>query len=297
MNQENEQKDELQALYLKIESLRNNGVKMKEIADWLDIAPSVLSSLYTTVLPNYIELSKTHPEEEALDSALMTVNNISKKRLLSQAREMLLRLKDMKAVPIDPPINDSSILRLMDEIRQSAGKVEAIKGIYTSYSLSSSSEHLKMEPFLIAPREDHVRIGRISAYGENQWGFGIMPDPQNFHCMLNENQAPQLTLVTFYLQIPFFKSPRQLRGLYIGQDYNRNPVARRILLVKESESTGMEDFLGRASGLIAPGELTPEQQAYYDYTCQPGDCIKMCTVPSLHMDESDLIKEKKMLAL
>lgn len=104
MNQENEQKDELQALYLKIESLRNNGVKMKEIADWLDIAPSVLSSLYTTVLPNYIELSKTHPEEEALDSALMTVNNISKKRLLSQAREMLLRLKEMKAVPIEPPI-------------------------------------------------------------------------------------------------------------------------------------------------------------------------------------------------
>lgn len=168
---------------------------------------------------------------------------------------------------------------------------------YTSYSLSSSSEHLKMEPFLIAPQEGHVRVGRISAYGETQWGFGIMPDPQNFHCMLNENQAPQLTLVTFYLQIPFFKSPRQLRGLYIGQDYNRNPVARRILLVKESESAGMEDFLGRASGLIAPGELTPEQQAYYDYTCQPGDCIKMCTMPSLHMDESDLIKEKKMLAL
>ena len=34
-----------------------------------------------------------------------------------------------------------------------------------------------------------------------------------------------------------------------------------------------------------------------DYTCQTGDFIKMCTVPSLRMDESDLVKEKKMLTL
>ena len=51
------------------------------------------------------------------------------------------------------------------------------------------------------------------------------------------------------------------------------------------------------SGLVAKEDFTPEQQAYYDYTCQTGDYIKMCTVPSLRMNESDLIKEKKMLAL
>ena len=44
-------------------------------------------------------------------------------------------------------------------------------------------------------------------------------------------------------------------------------------------------------------DFTPEQQVYYDYTCQTGDFIKMCTVPSLRMDESDLVKEKKMLTL
>ena len=43
--------------------------------------------------------------------------------------------------------------------------------------------------------------------------------------------------------------------------------------------------------------LNMVQQAYYDYTCQTGDFIKMCTVPSLRMDESDLVKEKKMLTL
>ena len=260
----------LQEFYRKIEYLRSNGVKMKEIADWIDMAPSILSSLYTTVLPNYFEGIKSYPPEEALDSALALVN----------------RLKD-----------NPFAKQLMEETRLSASKIEAFKGIYTSYSLSSSSDCLKMEPFLLSPSDNQGRVGRISAYGEAQWGFGIMPDPQNFHCMLNENQAPQFTMVTIYLQIPFFKNPRQLRGLYIGQDYNRNPIARRILLIKESESTEIDEFMSRKSGLIDKEDFTPEQQVYYDYTCQTGDFIKMCTVPSLRMDESDLVKEKKMLTL
>ena len=37
--------DELTDIYKRIEYLRNNGVKMKEIADRVDMAPSVLSAL------------------------------------------------------------------------------------------------------------------------------------------------------------------------------------------------------------------------------------------------------------
>ena len=70
-------------LYKRIEYLRNNGPKMKEIADWVGMAPSVLSSLYTTVLPAYFESAKTMPQEEALDQALSLVNNVSKRKLLS----------------------------------------------------------------------------------------------------------------------------------------------------------------------------------------------------------------------
>ena len=287
----------LQEFYRKIEYLRSNGVKMKEIADWIDMAPSILSSLYTTVLPNYFEGIKSYPPEEALDSALALVNNVSKKRLLSHIEEMTLRLDQMELAEPDSLKDNPFAKQLMEETRLSASKIEAFKGIYTSYSLSSSSDCLKMEPFLLSPSDNQVRVGRISAYGEAQWGFGIMPDPQNFHCMLNENQAPQFTMVTIYLQIPFFKNPRQLRGLYIGQDYNRNPIARRILLIKESESTEIDEFMSRKSGLIDKEDFTPEQQVYYDYTCQTGDFIKMCTVPSLRMDESDLVKEKKMLTL
>lgn len=181
----------LQEFYRKIEYLRSNGVKMKEIADWIDMAPSILSSLYTTVLPNYFEGIKSYPPEEALDSALALVNNVSKKRLLSHIEEMILRLDQMELAEPDSLKDNPFAKQLMEETRLSASKIEAFKGIYTSYSLSSSSDCLKMEPFLLSPSDNQVRVGRISAYGEAQWGFGIMPDPQNFHCMLNENQAPQ----------------------------------------------------------------------------------------------------------
>ena len=288
-----------QEFYKRIGYLRSSGVKMKEIADWISIAPSVLSSLYTTVLPDYFESIKTNHPDEALDHALAQVNNVSKRRLLADMEKMLTRLEELEPSQ-QPGRKENPFMELLtEEMQLTTGKVSSICGLYTSYSLSSSSDCLKMEPFIIALSEnnDHVRIGRLNAYGEAQWGIGVSGDPQNFYCMFSESLTSQFIPVTLYLQIPFFNQPRQLRGLYMGLDYNRNPVARRIVLIKESESTSADDFLAMKSGLVAKEDFTPEQQAYYDYTCQTGDYIKMCTVPSLRMDESDLIKEKKMLAL
>lgn len=52
--------NELIEIYKRIEYLRNNGVKMKDIADRIDMAPSVLSALYSSVLPTYMELLHTY---------------------------------------------------------------------------------------------------------------------------------------------------------------------------------------------------------------------------------------------
>lgn len=290
--------DDLSELYQRIEYLRNNGVKMKEIADQTGMAPSVLSSLYTTILPAYFEGIKNTPHEEALDRAIALVNNISKRRLLSSLPELLKRMDDIQP-GIQPALKANPFLdHLQEKMQLSTTWVDNIYGLYTSYSLSSSSDCLKMEPFIISLSEDkeYIRIGRLNAYGEVQWGIGVMGDPQNFYCMFSENPSPQFTLVTIYLQIPFFRNPRQLRGLYIGLDYNRNPVARRILLIKESNTTDINEFLSMNSGLIQKDDFNTEQQAYYDYTCQVGDYIKMCTIPSLQMNENDLIKEKRILS-
>lgn len=293
------QMNELQQLYRRMEYLREKGIKMKEIADCAGLAPSVISSLYTTVLPAYLESLKIQPSEEALDQALILVNNVSKRRLLSCLPDMLTRLEELQPLLPNNLRPNPFLEQLNEEIQQSVSQAENISGLYTSYSLSSSTDCLKQEPFIIclSDSKEHIRIGRYSAHGELQWGVGVMGDPQNLYCLFSENPSPPFMLVTIYLQIPFFKHPRQLRGLYIGQDYNRNPVARRIVLIKESESTDLNDFRALPKGLLCKDDFTPEQQAYYDYTCQSGDYIKTCTVPSLQMDESDLVKEKRMLAL
>lgn len=287
----------LEELYKRIDYLRNGGVKMKEIADWIDLAPSILSSLYTTVLPVYFKLKETSTSEEALDNAFAQVNNVSKRRFLNGLDKMLERLDEMepaKSVQTEIPFLDS----LKEEMQLSVYKFSHISGLYYSYSLSSSSDRLKIEPLLISPVEnDYLRIGRLSAYGILQWGIGFAGDPQNFYCLFSESSVPPIILVTLYLQIPLFNCPKQIRGLYLGLDYNHTPISRRVLLIKESESTDVEDLKKMTSGMINKEELTSEQQSYYDYTCQQGDYIKMCTVPSLQMDETDLIKEKKMLAL
>ena len=72
--------DELTDIYKRIEYLRNNGVKMKEIADRVDMAPSVLSALYSSVLPAYIDLLKTRTPDEALKRTAVTHSSSCWKR-------------------------------------------------------------------------------------------------------------------------------------------------------------------------------------------------------------------------
>ena len=54
----------LQEFYRKIEYLRSNGVKMKEIADWIDMAPVVLP-----IYDRIAELFRGHQELPAGRSA------------------------------------------------------------------------------------------------------------------------------------------------------------------------------------------------------------------------------------
>lgn len=115
--------------------------------------------------------------------------------------------------------------------------------------------------------------------------------------MFNERDLPQFALVTIYLQLPHYEFPNMLKGLYLCLDYNHNPIARRIVMVKQSDSTDTNEFLKMEGRLVPKAELTPELEVYYNYTCQEGDYIKTCTVPSPKLDETDLEREKKLLMI
>lgn len=291
--------NDLTVIYQRIGLLRNKGIRMKEIADLTGMPPSVVSALYATVLPAYFEAARSNTPEEALDYALSLVNNISKKRLLSNLSHTREILEAFDPGSPQPAATNLFGKALAEGIRNSAGEIANYAGTYLSYSLSSSSDALKIEPYLICASEqgDYIKAGRLSAYQSIHWGCGIINNHQNLYLSFSETTPPELNLVTLYLQLPFRDQPGMLRGLYLALDYNRNPIARRIVLVKTTTDTSVENFRNMQSGIIAREQLSPEQEIYYQYTCQPGDYIKMGTVPSPQFDETDLIKEKKMLEL
>ena len=292
--------NDLLDIYKRIEYLRNKGVKMKEIADHTNMAASVLSSLYSSVLPTYISsIKKGSTEEEALDYALSQVNNVSKKRLLGTLKELKEQLFELEPAPTAGQKDNPFLDMMTEEMLRSAQEVYNYSGIYISYSLSSSSNALKVEPYLITSSEnnDYVKVIHMSAYNTTHSGIGIFNNHQNSYIMFNERESPQMALFTIYLQLPMYDFPNMLKGLYLCLDYNRNPIARRIIFIKHSDSTSMDDFLELKGGLIAQEDLTEEQIPYYNYTCQPGDFIKTCSVPSPLLNEKDLEREKRMLEI
>ena len=292
--------NELIEIYKRIEYLRNNGVKMKEIADHTQMAASVISSLYSSVLPTYIgEVKKGIAEEEALDYALSQVNNVSKKRLLGSLESMKARLLELEP-PQEGEKRKSPFWETMaKESRASAQKANNYSGIYMSYSLSSAADALKVEPYLIAASEnnEYVRVVHMSAYNTTHAGVGLFNNHTTSYILFNERECPELALFTIYLQLPMYDFPQMLKGLYLCLDYNRNPIARRILFVKQSDSTDMDEFLALKGEIIPKDKITEDLMPYYDYTCRPGDYIKTCTVPSPSLNTQDLEREKKMLEL
>lgn len=290
--------DDLSEIYKRIEYLRNNGVKMKDIADHTQMAASVLSALYSCVLPAYMgEVKKGVAEEEALDYALSQVNNVSKKRLMGSLQDVKARLFEMEPAPNTEKRKNPFLEMLAKDAQASAQEACNYSGIYLSYSLSSAADALKIEPYLITVSEnnEYVRVVHMSAYGTTHTGICLFNNHTSAYIMFNERETPEIALFTIYLQLPMYDFPQMLKGLYLCLDYNRNPIARRILFIKQSDSTSMDDFLTLKGEIIPKTQIPEALMPYYRYTCQPGDYIKTCTVPTPSLDANDLEREKKML--
>ena len=73
----------------------------------------------------------------------------------------------------------------------------------------------------------------MSAYNTTHRGVGLFNNHQNGYIFFNERESPQMALFSIYLQLPMYDFPPFLKGLYLSLDYNRNPIARRILFVKQ----------------------------------------------------------------
>lgn len=210
---------------------------------------------------------------------------------LASIKELLFSLE-----PAHGEAKTNPFMEMMTaEMQRSVQEVYNYSGSYLSYSLSSSCQCLKVEPYLIEASEDntYVKVTHMSAYNTTHRGVGLFNNHQNGYIFFNERESPQMALFSIYLQLPMYDFPPFLKGFYLSLDYNRNPIARRILFVKQGDSTDMEEFLELKGELVPLDKLTELQKKYYDYTCQEGDCIRTCMVPSPQLNENDLEREKR----
>lgn len=106
-----------------------------------------------------------------------------------------------------------------------------------------------------------------------------------------------MALFHICLKLPLHDSPRILKGVYTCLDYNYNPIGRRILFIKVSDTVSRAEFLKLKGEVKREEELNETEKIYYQYTCQPEDIIRMCSIPVPQMNENDLILEKKILSI
>ena len=280
--------------------LRRKGVKMKDIAECTGMIPSVLSALFTTVLPEYVKnRDKGKDEDESLDAALVWVNNVSKKKLLGSIGKMKAALFKMEAAPKTPVEKQENmhIGDIADIMKGAVNLVTNFSGVYLSYSVSSSSDSMKVEPYLIAPSEngDYVEVVHNNVYGSTHHGFVLMNGLNHIYMIFNENRLPQLALFNICLKLPMYDRPPYLRGIYTCFDYNYNPIARRILFVKVSDDVSREEFLKVKGCLKQYDGLDDREKLFYDYTCGVDDVVRMRDVPTPKMTDADLVVEKELL--
>lgn len=242
--------------------------------------------------------------DEAIDDALAWVNNVSKRKLLGSLAEVKSALFAMDAVPAPPAETAGTdapcplVGELLQGMQAAMRLSPALFGTYMSYSASSGSTAMKAEPYLLLPSADasYVEVVHNSVYGTTHHGVAVANGLNHLYIMFNENRSPQLALYSICLKLPMFDNPPFLRGFYTCFDYNYNPIARRILLVKLSAGTSRDEFMDIAGALRPVASLDERERAYYDYTCGRGDVIRMGDIPSPTMSDDDLAAEKELLA-
>lgn len=180
---------------------------------------------------------------------------------------------------------------------RSAETIGCHAGTYMSYSMSSGSHAVKLEPYMIAPVAGggYAEVTHNNAYGTTHRGLVMMNGASHIYLVFNENPYPQLALFSVCLRLPMYERPPFLRGIYTCFDYNYNPIARRILFVKLSDSTSADEFAKLNGCLKAREELEGQELAYYDYTYRGEDAVRLCNIPSPTMRIDDLAEEKRLL--
>ncbi len=295
--------DRISNIYIKIKQFRDSGAKMKDIAESVFISSSVLSALYSTVLPSIIDMvSNGNDFDSALEESIQLVNNVSKKRfyeILDSMEKELLDASNNTFVAYNS-VDNAFFGDIQQEATKHLTQANNYSGIYLSYSRSSYKDALKIEPYLISGIEKGEimpKVSFINYHNIEYNGVAIFTSHQVGYILINEQGNRLFGLRNISLQLPLYNKPNIIKGMYLSHDFSHNPIARRIVFVKHSDSTSIEEFRKLEAKIVDIENLSQSERAYYDYTCCEGDYIRSVMYCSPSEDAQELVMEKKLLSI
>lgn len=279
---------------------RKRGIQMKVLAEAINVSPPVLSAFYRTVMPAFMDNYARMGVDDALEYAFSLVNNISKTRFTPFFPNIILALESVLNAEIIDNKNDekSSIDDFVSTVNSSQEALQAVEGIYRTYSLSSGDYSMKCEPMIISRNSTNaIKVSRLSVHNVIQEGFGMIAANQTLALYLNEAKYPKYYPLTLFINIPFCFSPKIYRGVYLAMDSSNHPLARRIVIEKISSSTNISLFGEERPILYHAAQIPEELKEYFDYIKERSDVLRVSVIPEPTADSRDLIVEKKLLKI
>ncbi len=292
--------DRLQELYEQLRRLRAAGVKMKDIARSTGLPSSVLSSLYSSVLPAYSALvAEGTAGDDALDEAIRGVNNVSKRRLKDSIDGLC---KGVSAVETSFVNSSDAASSFLGALSAAAGRylveAQAYSGLYTCYGFSAHAGCMAAEPYMVRRVEAGDTVQRVCCRqvdGNLVEGICLFTPFLAGYMLFNGRSNARFALTAVCLRLPALSFPYYIKGISLSHDYNCNPTARRVILVREGDDIALDDFSRLEARVIAGEGLTGDLKAYYDYTCGEGDVVRSMVFTSPGKCLDDLFREKAVL--
>ena len=230
--------------------LKQAGFKKKDIANVLDVPAPVLSSLLKTVFPSIAQINNDISEQElemAITQAFLMVNNLSRIKIIKRLPKDIESLKNLLE---NNDFNNEGKSNYLSFIRNQAEFSYSyiskyFQGTYYFYYLSSDTDLVKADPFMIKP---NILEKIIDVYKGNEhssvrcFGIALLNNHHTINMQLVENHKSPEEYMHINLSLPFVRQVDYLRGIFSNLNFARQPVARKIVLHKLSDQCDFDFF-------------------------------------------------------
>jgi len=230
--------------------LKQAGYKKKDIASVLEIPAPVLSSLLKTVLPVISQLNTITPETEieaAIADAFLMVNNLSRTKIVKRLPFDIITLTNLLENNHFKRDDKSSYLNFIRQQAEFSYNYisKYFQGIYYFYYISSDTDQLKADPFMIKP---NIVERIVEVYKGNEkssvrcFGIALLNNNHTINMQLAENHESPEEYMQILLSLPFIRQVDYLRGIFSNLNFARQPIARKVVLHKMSDQCDSDFF-------------------------------------------------------